>query len=418
MSYEAIYKRFQPSVPLVENMSMPVINVIGSIAQPVAPALQNTPCEELADRFDLEPDSFAIAVVNGATNQPIGLVTRQAFTTLFASRFGRSLYRRKPISDIMQQMPLIVDVMASVDDVEQIIAMHHPEALSSGFIVTENDQYKGICSALLLLRLSIQRTRSQNQQLDDARRLAEQANSSKSLFLANMSHELRTPLNAIIGFSEIMDGEMFGSIGNANYLEYAGDIMKSGKHLLSIVNDVLDMSKIEQGMFDLNIEPVDVKNLVMETIHFFRNAAEKAKINLETKFTVNQAKIDADARAIKQILINLVSNAIKFTSPGGNVRIQVDTNRSGGILLSVKDNGSGIASKDIEHIMEPFTQAENSMNKTHQGTGLGLTLVKALAGLHKANVKLDSTEGFGTIVTVNFPSNPKNWTANFPEHPH
>ena len=394
---------------------MPVINAIGSIAQPVPPSSENTPCEDLADRFDIEVDSFAIAVVNNVTNQPIGLVTRETFTTLFASRFGRSLYRRKPISDIMQPMPLTVDMMVSVDDVEQTIAMHHPEALSSGFIVTENGRYKGICSALLLLRLSIQRTRSQNQQLDDARRLAEQANSSKSLFLANMSHELRTPLNAIIGFSEIMDGQMFGPMGNANYQEYVGDIMKSGKHLLSIVNDVLDMSKIEQGMFELNIETVDINELVVEIIHFFRNAADKAKINLDAVFNINQPQIDADTRAVKQIIINLVSNAIKFTNPGGYVHITVDKNLIGGISLSVKDNGSGIASKDMEHIMEPFTQAENSMNKTHQGTGLGLTLVKALAGLHGADVKLDSTEGLGTKVTVNFPKKFKNMTEDFPE---
>jgi len=417
MTYEARYKRFQTPVPDLENISLPSINTIGSIACRVEPAYSDTLCETIAERFNKEPDSFAIPVIDMETGCAVGLINRHEFNTLFAARFGRSLYHRKPCSEVMDQQALQVDVHETVDSVEHIISTHNPEALASGFIITDNCLYKGICSAILLLRLSIQRTRMQNQQLEDARKQAEQANASKSLFLANMSHELRTPLNAIIGFSEIMNEQMFGPLGNPTYHEYSADILKSGQHLLSIVNDVLDMSKIEQGMFDLNIETVDINAMILDIVHFFRTTAEKSEIRLETRSKVSRPEFKADNRAIRQILINLVSNAIKFTPTGGWVRITVHINSKKELVLTVKDNGTGIADKDMSRVMEPFTQAENAMNKSHQGTGLGLTLVKALATLHGGDVKLKSSVGKGTEVSVSFPQARQKPMHSFAEQP-
>ncbi|ESQ81268.1 PAS domain-containing sensor histidine kinase [Asticcacaulis sp. YBE204] len=232
---------------------------------------------------------------------------------------------------------------------------------------------------------------------------AEQANHAKSEFLANMSHELRTPLNAINGFSEIMASEMFGPLGHARYKEYSGDILSSGQHLLALINDILDMSKIEAGKLNLRFEPVVIDEVVDDTLRLIRQRAEKAGLKLRVHLPP-LPEIKADYRALKQILLNLLTNAVKFTPAGGTITVSAVATESN-IHLYVADTGIGIAEKDIERLAKPFEQIENQFSKTKEGTGLGLALTKSLIEMHSGRLEVDSTLGQGTTVSVILPTN-------------
>jgi two-component system, cell cycle sensor histidine kinase PleC len=240
-----------------------------------------------------------------------------------------------------------------------------------------------------------------NQKYSAEKERAEAANLAKSEFLANMSHELRTPLNAIIGFSEIMKTGMFGTLGDARYSEYAKDIYQSGGYLLGVINDILDMSKIEAGRFSLEMEPIDLCPLITETVRVISVASGEKNIEVSTRID-NKIAVQADRRAIKQILLNLLSNAVKFT--GENGRITVRAKRSGGALaLTIEDTGCGIPQQAMRKIGQPFEQVQNQMTKTHAGSGLGLAISRSLAELHGGALKIRSKEGVGTIVSVRIP---------------
>ena len=234
---------------------------------------------------------------------------------------------------------------------------------------------------------------------------AEGANKAKSEFLANMSHELRTPLNAINGFSEIMAGEMFGPLGDRRYKEYVTDIHKSGEHLLALINDILDMSKIEAGKMNLRFEPVSIDNLVEDSVRLVKNRADNAGLYIEVALPP-LPEIDADYRAIKQVLLNLLSNAVKFTPKGGKITVRADTrNDSYGerVRVSVRDTGIGISKDDLARLARPFEQVENQHAKTQQGPGLGLALSKSLVEMHGGALELDSQPGQGTTASFVIP---------------
>ncbi len=230
---------------------------------------------------------------------------------------------------------------------------------------------------------------------------AEEANQSKSEFLANMSHELRTPLNAINGFSDIMKKEMFGPLGDARYKEYVNDILFSGQHLLSLINDILDMSKIEAGKMTLNTEPLIMSDMISQVIRIVRGRADENRLKLIYEGT-QTPEIDADPRAVKQILLNLTTNAIKFTPEGGMVRIAVEP-KSAGLIVHVSDTGIGISEQDIARLAQPFEQIDSQHSRKHEGTGLGLALSKSLVELHGGNFKISSVVGEGTTVTFTLP---------------
>jgi two-component system cell cycle sensor histidine kinase PleC len=234
---------------------------------------------------------------------------------------------------------------------------------------------------------------------------AEGASQAKSDFLANMSHELRTPLNAINGFSEMMTREMFGPLGDRRYTEYAADILSSGQHLLALINDILDMSKIEAGKMNLHPESLDVLEIAEETARLLRTRAEGAGLTMSIDVPADLPEVEADFRALKQILLNLLSNAVKFTPRGGRVRLfaRVDETSEGRITLGVSDTGIGIAEADMERLAKPFEQIESQRSKTQQGTGLGLALTKSLVELHGGALSIDSKSGAGTTVTFTLP---------------
>jgi len=231
---------------------------------------------------------------------------------------------------------------------------------------------------------------------------AEAANQAKSEFLANMSHELRTPLNAINGFSEIMAGELFGPLGDAKYKGYAGDILKSGQHLLSLINDILDMAKIEAGKLTLHYEQVSVKEVVEDAARLMRGKIQEAGLTLLVD-APELPDIEADHRGLKQVVLNLISNAVKFTPEGGDIVVALSRLDDDRLRVAVTDTGIGIAPEDLARLARPFEQVEGQHSKTTQGTGLGLALTKSLIELHGGELMMQSAPGEGTTVSFDLP---------------
>jgi signal transduction histidine kinase len=251
-----------------------------------------------------------------------------------------------------------------------------------------------------LERLVTERT----QQMRLAKEQAEIANRSKSDFLAHMSHELRTPLNAVIGFAELLTQEVHGPLGSPKYREYIKDIHDSGTLLLSLINDILNLSKIEAGKQELSREICSVEDICLACLRLVRDRATQAGIALKLSLQPNLRLLDVDVRAVKQVLLNLLTNAIKFTLEGGQVTLFASDDGVGPhVTLGVRDTGIGIAAEDLPRVLEPFGQVQNSYTKTQPGTGLGLPLAKLLTELHDGQFTIESTLGEGTLVTVALP---------------
>jgi PAS domain S-box-containing protein len=273
------------------------------------------------------------------------------------------------------------------------------------------DASNGRITELVIISRDITERKSHEMALLQARERAEEASRIKSQFLANMSHELRTPLNAIIGFSDILKMEMFGSLGSDRYREYAQLINESGALLLDLISDILDMSKIEAGKYELHCEKLDITAIIAATSRLMRSRAGQLNLILTESISPEAAALPllADERAFKQILLNLLSNALKFTPAGGEVRVAVEA-RPGGITLIVSDTGKGIPEDQISRLAQPFEQVSSKSEPGHQGTGLGLALVRSLAELHGGGIRIESQLGKGTSVSVFLPLTPLSLT--------
>ena len=239
-------------------------------------------------------------------------------------------------------------------------------------------------------------------ELHFARQQAEQSSKAKSAFLANMSHELRTPLNAIMGFSELLTQELFGPLGDPRYREFAGDIFRSGKHLLAIIGDILDLAKVEAGQLTLDAREVDIVGLVHSSARLVSEAARHRDITLDVQAPDGAIMAEVDPTRLRQILLNLLSNAVKFTPEGKSVALSCG--RHGDELyLRVADTGIGINPDDLAKVMQPFHQVDNSFSRRYEGTGLGLPLTQSLVDLHGATMTIDSVLNKGTNVIVRLP---------------
>ncbi len=271
------------------------------------------------------------------------------------------------------------------------------------------DSERRLMATVADLRQSRQKLEYQAQQLvelaekyAEEKTRAEDANRAKSEFLANMSHELRTPLNAIIGFSEIMVGGMFGELGSEKYGDYCRDIHKSGTHLLGVINDILDMSKIEAGRLDLSFDTVELDSFIDETVRVIQPEADAKEIGVRCEVSEGLS-VNADTKAIRQILLNLMSNAVKFTPNGGEMTVKAEPSGKSYVAISITDTGIGIADEDIARLANPFVQVENQFTKSHQGSGLGLAIARSLVDLHDGTMEIKSHVGEGTTVTVTLP---------------
>jgi len=276
-----------------------------------------------------------------------------------------------------------------------------------GSIISHTDitELKRVQTELAEHRDSLEETVDERtRDLMAAKERSELANRAKTEFLDNMSHELRTPLNAIIGFSQMMTTEIFGPIENSHYKDYAGDIFGSASYLLELINDILDVSRIEAGRLELEETPVDLAEIISSSVHLVAEHAASAGLELETEINGDLPSFMGDPRRIKQILINLLFNAIKFTPAGGTIRTGVSREAASGITLFVQDNGVGISEGDIPKIIEPFSTIESSYTRSHDGIGLGLSIVKSLTELHGGSVEIESAKGTGTMVRIIMPA--------------
>jgi len=266
------------------------------------------------------------------------------------------------------------------------------------------DSEQRLMATVADLRVSQQRSAELTEKYAAEKTRAEEANQAKTKFLANMSHELRTPLNAIIGFSEIMESNMFGPLGAEKYHEYCGDILSSGQYLLDVINDILDMSKIEAGRIRLDFEDLALDPLLGEAMRVVSARAQEKQLNLVARISP-ELRLRADRRALKQIALNLLSNAVKFTPEGGSVTVRGRATDHC-IVLAIADTGIGIAKDALTKLGRPFEQVESQLTKSHQGSGLGLAIAKSLVELHGGHMRIRSTLGKGTLVVVRLPLEP------------
>lgn len=285
-------------------------------------------------------------------------------------------------------------------------------------ILPENDEskneitklYNAFNTMLIEIDAREQQLLQTNEALYNAKVTAENASRAKSEFLANVSHELRTPLNAVIGFSSIIMNQLFGELGNAKYLEYAKDINDSGVHLLDIINDILDLSKAEAGKLSLTFEEVNVPKAVRKCITLLSERAHEQQVTISTHIPENLPYLIADNLRFIQIVLNILSNAVKFTNPGGKVDLSVTTviqdNEVTDFLIVIEDTGIGMSPDDIEKAFQSFGQIDSGLNRRYEGTGLGLPLTKKLVDLHHGTIQIESEKGKGTKVKLHFLANP------------
>jgi signal transduction histidine kinase len=245
--------------------------------------------------------------------------------------------------------------------------------------------------------------KERERRLMEAQEQAEAASHAKSSFLANMSHELRTPLNAIIGFSEIMAGEMFGKLGNGHYLQYSNDILSSGRHLLAIINSVLDLAKSEAGKLEIQAEPVDLSEVLVDCVTMIREQCARGGLKLEVNEPERPVLVLGEAAKLRQVFLNLLSNAMKFTEPGGRVTLATATDAAGAVAVTVGDSGIGMTEAQIGVALAPFGQVDSRLARRYEGTGLGLPIAKALIELHGGTLSIASEPGHGTHVIVTLP---------------
>lgn len=266
---------------------------------------------------------------------------------------------------------------------------------------------RGFCAVLR----DITQWKRTEEELTNARKEAERASSQKTEFLARISHEIRTPLNAIIGFSELMADEKFGPVGNDRYRDYLRDINRSGNHVLALVNDLLDISKIEAGALDMQFEAVSLNDAIAEAIALMQPQANRERVIIRSSFQSSLPDIVADTRSIKQVALNLLSNAVRFTAPGGQVIVSTSYEMNGNVVMRVRDTGIGMTKSEVEQALKPFRQvnaldrrkAETARGWRGEGTGLGLPLTKAMVEANRAQFAIDSTPGQGTVVEIAFP---------------
>jgi len=311
-----------------------------------------------------------------------------------------SLWLGRQLTRPLQHLKTVVD-NASLDAAVPLGELMNRQDEVGSLASSFNKIFTSLQSLNLTLEEKIQEKTREHQL---AKNEAERASKAKSEFLSSMSHDLRTPLNAIIGFSDMMRAKTFGPLGNAHYDAYADDIYNSGEHLISLINDILDLSKIEAGKYDLVEQPLDVSVLIQACFRQVKNMADTSGLTLTATVAPDLPHLRGDKRVLTQILNNLLSNAIKFTEDGGKIAVTAKVDESNGIAISVEDTGIGMSKEGIDKALRPFEQADTTHSRNHEGTGLGLPLCINFMKLHGGNITVQSELGKGATVTARFPA--------------
>jgi len=356
------------------------------------------------DAYDIlsrSPELPGIAVVDD--EEIVGFVDRISLLNRFSQHLMRDFYFRRSITLVVDREPLVIDASAPISLLAERMSHEKPEALTAGYVITRDGRYAGIGTALEMMRANVEEASLRAMELDAARYAAEQASHAKSLFLANMSHEFRTPLNAIIGFAEVLKLPIYGPL-NSQQAEYVEDIHLSGQHLLNLVNEILELSKAEAGKLDLHEEPTSVDMLLDDCVRLIHIRARQVGLTLIRLPLEHEVSLLVDPVKARQILMNLLTNAIKFTPAGGRIVLGAEAMPCGGIEIAVADTGIGMTAEQIERAFEPFVQIDNKFNRQYDGTGLGLTLSRRLIELHGGNLKIESTPGIGTTARIYIPA--------------
>lgn len=361
----------------------------------------DTPCAVAVEMFVADAKLPAIAVLDKG-GAPAGIAHRQTFLSAFADADGRALFAKAPISRLMDSEPLIVERAMPLDQLSSDLLEGENANQSAAFIVVDEGAYFGLGSTVGLLRIVTDHLRTQALEADATRREAEAAAESKGRFLANMTHELRTPLNGVIGFGRLLESEAHGPLGAQEYKLYAKDIVDSGKHLLAIINDILDLAKIEAGRIELHERFIDLRELAGRSLRMVATLAANKEITLRNCNIMQHWMVRADERRLQQALINLLSNAIKFTPRGGEVGLEFGMD-AGWVWIEVWDAGCGIEQDDLDRLFKPFEQLQAA--EQQEGTGLGLTITRALMRSHGGDVELESAINEGTRVKLLLPRN-------------
>ncbi|HVV28856.1 MAG TPA: ATP-binding protein [Rhizomicrobium sp.] len=368
------------------------------------PALsETTTCGEVFEWFLANPAVSAAAILDSRSGEILGLVNRFIFFARYARQYVPELFSRKSILKLANRNPLVVDAEVRVADLGATLLVENPEALVECFVVTRRGRYLGVGTGEALLQGKVRLLQAREEALSRALEAETHANAAKSDFLALMSHELRTPLNAIIGFSEMLGSEILGPLGHARYREYANDVNGAGRHLLALINDILDLSKAEAGKFELACEEIVPADVITECLKLTRGRAHDGGLRLTCDLAQGLPNLFVDRLRFKQVLLNLCSNAIKFTPPGGTVHVAADYLDDGGFLMKVKDTGIGMSPEQIPVALEPFRQIASPFARNTEGTGLGLALVKSLVECHDGRLEIESAPAKGTTVRVILP---------------
>lgn len=375
----------------------------GMLAAPTPPLNETTTCGEVFDWFIAHPSVPAAAILDSASREVLGLINRFIFFANYARQYVPELFSRKSILKLANQTPLIVDSQVRLADLGAMLLVENPNALIECFVVTCRGRYLGVGTGEALLKGKVKLLQAREEELSRALKAETQANAAKSEFLALMSHELRTPLNAIIGFSEVLGNEMLGPIGHSRYREYAHDVHGAGKHLLALINDILDLSKAAAGKFELSCEEIAPADIVTECLRLTRGKAHEGGLRLTSELAPGLPNLIVDRLRLKQALLNLCSNAIKFTPPGGSVHICALQNADDEFLLMVRDTGIGMSAEQIPLALEPFRQVASPFARHVEGTGLGLALVKSLIECHDGRLEIESAPNKGTTVKLILP---------------
>jgi len=376
----------------------------GMLAARTPPLTDQTSCGEVFDWFVAHPAVPAVAIVHSQTGAVLGLINRFIFFARYAKQYAPELFSRKSILKLANCAPLVVDAEVLLADLGATLLEENPSALIECFVVTRRGRYLGVGTGEALLTGKMRLLQAREEQLSHALKAETRANAAKSDFLALMSHELRTPLNAIIGFSEVLGTEMMGPIGHPRYREYANDIHGAGRHLLALINDILDLSKAAAGKFELACEEVAPADIVSECVRLTRGKAHDGGLRLTCDMAQGLPNLMVDRLRFKQALLSLCSNAIKFTPPGGSVRVTAHQAADDSFVLTVRDTGIGMTPEQIPVALEPFRQVASPFARKAEGTGLGLALVKSLIECHDGRLEIESALHKGTAVRLILPA--------------